>query len=503
MRRPMAKKVLATVMAAAMTLSLAGCGNKTAAEAPAPAPADDTTATTEEEAAPEEAVEEEVSKYTVITDPATGEAYDLGGITVTIRDWFTADNFENPTEPATDYEEAVQEYRDWIQETYNFKIHTVTMGDWGSGAQDFVDYVSAGGDDENYVWTIHSGDGTLLSAATTGLCYDLATLDCLDFSSKKFTDNKCHEIYTFGSSIYGMHTGPAEPRTGVYFNKKLLTEAGIDPNAIYDMQANDTWTWEEFEKLLAQAQRDIDNDGTIDVWGLCVNEGVATSAAVFSNNGKYVGRDADGNFTYEIESPETLEALEWILGVFQKYDWNGPVDEEGNAAAWDYYQGQFKNGGAAFLVDQQYCAAPGNLFYDMETEDGLGFVMFPKGPKGSMIQTAQDNVYVIPGCYDAEKAWNIGFAYSLWNEYVPGYEDYNPFINNTRTGNFDTRACEETVPLMGNSSTIELQSLIPNASDFMDAPFLWAIGPDTTQTISEIIDGVRDIAKDHIDKANQ
>ncbi|MCQ2519313.1 MAG: extracellular solute-binding protein [Lachnospiraceae bacterium] len=503
MRRPMAKKVLAASMAAAMTFALTACGETATPVASTDVAPEASVEASTDDAAPEASVEEEVSKYTVITDPATGEAYDLGGITVTIRDWFTADNFENPAEPKTDYEEAVNDYREWVQETYNFKIHTVTMGDWGTVNQDFVDYVSAGGDDETYVFTTHSGGGTILSAMKSGLAYDLATIDCLDFSDKMFTDNNCHALYTFGSSIYAMHTGPAEPRTGVYFNKKLLSEAGIDPESIYDMQANDTWTWEEFEKMLAQTTRDLDNDGTIDIWGLAVNEGVATSAAVFSNGGSYVTRDAEGKFVYNFESAETLEALEWILGVFQKYDWNGPADEEGNAASWDYYQGQFKSGGAAFLVDQQYCAAPGNLFADMETEDGLGFVMFPKGPKGSLIQTAQDNMYLIPACYDADKAWKAAFAYSMWNAYVPGYEDYNPFINTTRTGNFDTRACEETVPLMGANSTVELQAIIPNSGEFMDAPFLWAIGPDTTSTISEIIDGMRDIAKQYIDEANQ
>ena len=499
MRRAMTKKVLAASMAVAMTMSIAACGDQPVASTstePAASASEDTSVVE----STEPSVEEEVSKYTVLTDPATGEAYDLGGVTVTIRDWFTPDNFENPSDPQTDYEEARDEYREWIQETYNFKVHTVTMGDWGSGAQDFVDYVNAGGDDENYVWTIHSGDATLLSAAQTGLCYDLSTIDCLDFNDAKYTANGCHKLYSINGGIFGMHAGPAEPRTGIYFNKRLLTEAGVDPESIYDMQANDTWTWEEFEKILAQVQRDTDNDGTIDIWGIAVNEGVGTSAAVFSNGGKYVGQDADGKYTYEIESPETVEALEWILGIYQKYDWNGPVAEDGTAPSWDYYQGQFQNGGAAFCIDQQYCATPGNLFADMEDE--LGFAMFPKGPKGSLIQTAQDNVYVIPGCYDADKAWKCAFAFDTWNELVPGYEDYNPFVNTTRTGNFDERACTETVPLMGANSTIELQNLIPNNGDFMNGPFLWAIGPDTTQTISEILDGVRDIAKNYIDEAN-
>ena len=470
MRRPMVKRVLAAVAAATMIMSTAACGGKDGNGGKSGS---------------------KVDKYTVLKD-ANGKVYDLGGMEITIRDWFSKDERD---EAKTDYEEARYAYIDWVQETYNFKIHTVTMGDWGSGAQDFVDYVSSNGDSENYVWTIHSGDTTLLNAAKSGLCYDLSTLDCLDFNSRKFTDNNVHKLYSLNGGIYGMHTGPSEPRTGIIFNRRLLTEAGIDPDSLYDMQAKDQWTWAEFEKLLEKAQRDVDNDGTIDIWGLALNEGVGTTAAVFSNGGQFVGMK-DGKYTYEIESANTVEALEWILGIFQKYDWNGPED-----AAWDYYQDQFKTGGAAFTMDQQYCFAPGNLWYDMEDE--LGFVMFPKGPKGSLVQTGDDNVYVIPGCYDADKAWKIAFAYSVYNEYVPGYEDYNPFINTTRTGNVDARAAEETIPLMGKNATINYVGSIPNNGEFMNGPLLWAIGPTTTATISELLDGVRDIAKQYINEANQ
>jgi hypothetical protein len=471
----MVKKVFAAVVAATMLMSAAACGSgdgkggKTGSK---------------------------VDKYTVLKD-ANGKVYDLGGMEITIRDWFSSDE---RAEAQTEYDEARYEYLDWVQETYNFKMHTVTMGDWGSGAQDFVDYVSSNGDSENYVWTIHSGDTTLLNAAKSGLCYDLSTLDCLDFNARKFADNNVHKLYSLNGGIYGMHTGPAEPRTGVIFNRRLLTEAGINPDEIYDLQAKDQWTWDKFEEYLKKAQRDVDNDGTIDIWGLALNEGVGTTAAVFSNGGQFVGMK-DGKYTYEIESANTVEALEWILGIFQKYDWNGPTGEDGSAPSWDYYQNQFKTGGAAFTIDQQYTFVGNNLWADMEDE--LGFVMFPKGPKGSMIQVGDDNVYVIPGCYDADRAWKIAFAYSVYNEYVPGYEDYNPFINSTRTGNVDPRAAEETVPLMGKNATINYVGSIPNNGEFMNAPLTWAIGPDTTQTISEILDGVRDIAKQYINEANQ
>lgn len=493
MRRPMAKKVLAASMAAAMTMSVAACGETAAPAASTAEPAAEPAASVEEVAPAAE--EEEVDKYTVLKD-ANGNVYDLGGLEITIRDWWSNDD---PVEAKTDYEEAVQDYREWIQEKYNFKVHTVTMGDWASCGQDFVDYVSTGGDDNYYVWTVYSGNGTLLSAAQTGLCYDLSTLDCLDFNDKKYTDNNVHKLFSFDGGIYGMHAGPSEPRGGLYFNKRLLTEAGVNPDDIYDMQANDTWTWDAWEEILKQVQRDVDNDGTIDVRGLCCNNGVATAEAVFSNGGCYVSQDADGNFVNELNNPNTVEALEWILGIFQKYDWDGE-NEDGSVGAWDFYQGQFKNGGAAFLAEHQYAATPGQLFYDMEDE--LGFVMFPKGPHGKLMQTGQDNVYVIPGCYDAEKAWACAFAFDLWNEYIPGYEDFNPYINTTRTGNFDTRACEETVPLMGANSTVELQTIVPNNDKFMNEPFTYKIGPNTTETIAEILEVASPIADEYIAAAN-
>ena len=153
MRKPMAKKVLAASMAAAMTMSFAACEKTPASVSESAAPASSEPAVSESVEA-----EEEVSPYTVLKD-ANGNTYDLGGVEIIIRDWFS-----NPErqEAKTEFEEAQYAYQDWIQETYNFKIHAETIGDWGTVAQDFVDYATAGGDDKNYVFTLHSGDGTLL-----------------------------------------------------------------------------------------------------------------------------------------------------------------------------------------------------------------------------------------------------------------------------------------------------------------------------------------------------
>ena len=494
----MAKQVVAAITAAAMAMSISACGG--AAETPAaPAPADDTaTETTEpadtaeaevEEEAEEEEEEEEVSAYTVLTDE-NGDTYDLGGMEIIIRDWWSP---EEPAEPANDYEEAQQEWREWAQETYNFTIKQVAISDWGGAPQDFVDYVTSGGDDVNYVFTLRADPATT-SAMASGLMYDLSTLDCLDFSSEKFTLNKLHEQYSKGDAIYCMYAGISEPRTGVFFNKRVLQEAGIDPESIYDMQADGTWTWDKFDELMGQCQRDTDNDGTDDIYGLTLNEGVMTEQAVFSNGGSFIGKDANG-YVYNLESPETTEALEWVVDMFDKYDNHDP-----EGAEWDYYKEEFINGNVAFMVEQEYAGTPGNFLADMQDE--LGFVMFPKGPSyDEYINVWDNNPACIPACYDDERAWKIAFAWNLYTQDPAGYEGYNGFISRAMDGIYDSRSCEETIPMMSeaNHGTIAFHGMIPNLS----------IGPDLTWNIvpgcvvSEVVGNIAETWKQYVDDANK
>ena len=153
---------------------MTGCGGGAETSAPAPEADNTETADAEEEAEPEAEAEaeeeEEVSPYTVITDE-NGDPIDLGGIEIIIRDWWSGD----PAEPTNDYEEARDEYREWIQETYNFTIKQTAISDWSSTPADFVDYATTGGD-EYYAFILRD-DPAITSAMATGLMYDLSTLD--------------------------------------------------------------------------------------------------------------------------------------------------------------------------------------------------------------------------------------------------------------------------------------------------------------------------------------
>ena len=488
MKSKMFKKLMAAVLATTMTASLAACttgGEKSTESSPASSESKPSSV-----ASTETSSSEDLGGYTVLKD-ASGNVYDLGGMEIIIRDWWSGDG--TPAEPKNAFEEARADYWDWIQETYNFTIKQMAISDWGSAPQDFVDYVSSGGDDKNYVFTLRN-DPALISAMGTGLCYDLSTIDCLDFSSQKFQANLLHKQYSKGGKIFAMYAGASEPRTGVFFNKRLLKDAGIDPESIYDMQKNGTWTWDAFIELCDQVQKDNNNDGEIDVYACNTNDGLLTEAAVYSNGGEFVGQDASGKYIYKLEDANTLEGLEFADKIFKNY-W----EKEPDGAAWDYYKDSYLNGNYVFCFEQAYCGQETGPFYAMEDE--WGFVMFPKGPQmKDYINCWDNNPACIPACYDADRAWKIAFAWNLYTNDVPGYEDSDAWKAGYYATYKDTRSVDETLAMMRQKGMITYHGVIPNMQ--FGPELTWVIGP-FSGPISEVVSGISDTWKAYIADANK
>jgi multiple sugar transport system substrate-binding protein len=153
---------------------------------------------------------------------------------------------------------------------------------------------------------------------------------------------------------------------------------------------------------------------------------------------------------------------------------------------------------AAFMPEDEYAGTNGNFLQDMQDE--VGFVMFPKGPKGKLINVWTNNAAAIPACYDADKAWKIAFAWKLWNTAPEGYEDYVD-LSAARNGIFDERAIDETIPMMmdADHGTIAFHDMIPNLS--LGSDFVWNIAPGST--VSEQVEAIRDTWKSYVDEANK
>jgi ABC-type glycerol-3-phosphate transport system substrate-binding protein len=410
---------------------------------------------------------------------------------IIIRDWWSSDEEE---EPENAFEEAQKEYRDWIQETYNFTIKQVAISNWGSTPEDFLNYATTGGD-ENYIFVLRLGS-ELVSAMNSGLMYDLSTLDCLDFSEDKWKSGM-HELMGKGDAIYGMRAEESEPRGGIYFNKRLLEEAGINPDDLYTWQEDGTWTWDKFEELCAQVQRDTDNDGIIDIYAMTQQASQFYAEAVYSNGGEFVGKDEDGLYYNDLESSETMEALNWAVSMREKYDLPQPEDSE-----WDYFIDEFKNGNAVFWADESYRG--GEIIDDMEDE--FGFVCFPMGPQATDYTNCyNDNPFVIPACYDADKAWKIAFAYNLYTEPIPGFEDAETWKASYYSDFCDTEAVDLTLERMMNNGMITYHTMIPSLS--LGSDILWNLGnADETgevATPAQKAEALRNTWQSYLDEANK
>ena len=122
MKSKIVKKLIAASLATVMAVSMAGCGDD-AANTGNNTGSSETPKSSEQAPASSDAAEptaepEDVSPYPIITD-ADGNTIDLGGMEIVIRDWWSSGEV---AEPNNAFEEAQQEYRAWIQETYNFTI---------------------------------------------------------------------------------------------------------------------------------------------------------------------------------------------------------------------------------------------------------------------------------------------------------------------------------------------------------------------------------------------
>lgn len=490
MKSKIVKRVLAASLVTAMAVSMVGCGSEEPATTATTGstPAESKSDTPADPATPDEPVED-VSPYPIITDDS-GNPVDLGGIEVVIRDWWSTGELSRDNA----YEEARADYVEWAQETYNFTIKEVAISDWGSTPQDFADYAATGGD-EYYVFTLRSGS-EFVAAMNSGLMYDLSTIDCLDFSESKWGSG-VHELYTGkNGEIYAMRGIDAEPRGGVFFNKRILEEAGINPDDLYTWQENGEWTWEKFEEVCAAVQQDVDNDGIIDIYGMTGQRSGFYEYAVYSNGGHFINK-VDGQYVNELESNNTLEALNWAVEVANKYDL--PQPEGSN---WDYFLAEYSAGKACFFADQVYRA--GQDLAGME--DDFGFVCFPKGPQmDDYTNCFSDNPYVIPACYDAEKAWKCAFAYNVYTEPIPGFEDADTW-KASYYGNFrDTEAVDLTLARLVDNGMVTYHGLIGSLN--LGSDILWSLGfadaEGVVATPAQKAEALRNTWQAYLDEANK
>jgi multiple sugar transport system substrate-binding protein len=129
----------------------------------------------------------------------------------------------------------------------------------------------------------------------------------------------------------------------VYYNVDLFTVAGLPLPAA-------SWTWDDFLNAARALTRDADGDGTVDTYGLVMEQSLYRfTPFVWANGGELVD-DPVNPATLTLDSPEAIEALTWLAALGEHGE--GVVPPEIEAQSEDE-EARFMRGGAGMFLQSR------------------------------------------------------------------------------------------------------------------------------------------------------
>ncbi len=287
---------------------------------------------------------------------STGEMdFDLGGKTIKVVSWWdmtiSEDNPDNIQR---------KENLEALMEKHNFKIEYIAI-DYGEYQQKVTASLLAG---EPIGDIVRLGKTYTVPALVK---QDLLwPIDEYTKNANAFNQTMTDDLYTYEGRGYGFTEDKANLVQGIFYNRTLMNELGVKPLQEYVDEEN--WNWETFIQAAKEANKDRNNDGKLDTWGLA-NPSLIEHA-LYSNNTSLT----KGN-QQNLDDPATLESLNFVSRLATEQvarpteggDWTEP--------------GQFFRQGNTMMYAGAFWEI-GGMRTDMPDYD-IGFVPFPKGPSAT------------------------------------------------------------------------------------------------------------------------
>ncbi len=176
----------------------------------------------------------------------------------------------------------------------------------------------------------------------------------------------------------------------VYYNADLFADAGVE-------LPRDGWAWDEMVAAARRLTRDIDHDGTIDVYGLGVDpEIIRVAPFIWSNGGRLVDDEASPTrFSLDggaVAALDTFFDLRAVHGVT-------PTDEEAEA---EDFESRFLNGRLGMLMESRRVVPTLRTISDFEW-DVVGIPSL-----GSPASILHSDAYCMTAGSDAkDEAWRF------------------------------------------------------------------------------------------------
>ena len=207
----------------------------------------------------------------------------------------------------------------------------------------------------------------------------------------------------YQGKMYGMPRD--QSNVPLYYNMDMFDEAGV-------AYPDESWDWNDFLAACDKITKDTTGDGNIDQWGTSISLSTWNlTNPIWSNGGEFLDTEQQ---TCEFERPETIEALEFWLGLETTQGYSPPP---GALPEIGWF-------GDIFLQQKVALAQLGPWFRPslVALEEGQQFrwnvALPPRSPNTGDYASAiySDNYAICSGCPNLEEAW----AWLTWLCGLPG-----------------------------------------------------------------------------------
>ncbi len=198
---------------------------------------------------------------------------------------------------------------------------------------------------------------------------------CDSYTKLGFYDGK-----QYGLQFYR----PEEVRYCVVFNKTLLKANGYNPDSLYDMVNNGTWTFDKFKEICVKVTKDTNNDGKADQYGFC---GIPNyiSWGFIGANGVNLLKKSGGKMVGNFTDNKVVTALNFYNDLVNTSKVMYTNNAETTANPWDTVNAidsitHFLKGNTAFLLHESWVL---NQQVKPRANFDYGMLPYPKGPNAS------------------------------------------------------------------------------------------------------------------------
>ncbi|MCL1843437.1 MAG: extracellular solute-binding protein [Defluviitaleaceae bacterium] len=418
---------------------------------------------------------------------------DLGGMQINIANWWVEDCTAT-VEPDTAAMRARWDDRRAMEERYNFTMAYVRYGSWHD-VRDMVQQELLAENRNYQIWVVEPA--WFATHHSAGLFAPIPTSYFDDYADVEW-NHSLIELTLRDGMAHGWSTG-MELAGGVYFNMRLLEEAGFDRDLPFTLQRENNWTWATFTDMAHDLSIDLDGDGIINTWAITTFNADFLNRALASNTATYARLDpVSGNFVNATHEDAFRETIDWAVYL---RDARLAMHEDDVGGEWNAFIEMFNTGQGAIRAAGNYVA--GNIF--PELADDWGFVAFPRGPRSNYHYSwVTQNPNVIPHFYNAQEVSDILFAVSRWEREL--YDDHpDDWMDEAFTNHRDPRSVEETMVYFTRNADLQLMAshfFMPGLGDTLSENFAWRVWSPMNHDASVIIEEAQLVWNAFLDRVN-